>query len=98
MAARVENRRTRAENPLHQRAGGLLLHVTSLPGPPGCGDLGPAARQFVDFLAAAGLRWWQMLPVNPPGPGNSPYSAYSAFAGSPLLLSLEQLARDGLLT
>jgi 4-alpha-glucanotransferase len=84
-------------DPLHQRAAGLLLHPTSLPGPHGCGDLGPAAFEFVDFLAAGGLRWWQMLPVHPPGPGNSPYSADSAFAGSPLLVSIDVLVRDGLL-
>lgn len=82
---------------LHDRASGLLLHPTSLPGGHGCGDLGPAAFEFVDFLAAAGQRWWQMLPVNPPGPGNSPYSALSAFAGNPLLISLELLAEEGLL-
>ena len=82
---------------LDERASGLLLHPTSLPGPHGCGDLGPPARQFVDFLAAAGQRWWQMLPIGPAGPGNSPYSSYSAFAGSPLLISLQRLADDDLL-
>ena len=82
---------------LSERAFGLLLHPTSLPGPHGSGDLGSAAYAFVDFLAAAGGRWWQMLPIVPPGPGNAPYSSYSAFAGSPLLISLELLARDGLL-
>jgi 4-alpha-glucanotransferase len=83
-----------------RRASGILLHVTSLPGPHGSGDLGPAAHQFVDFLAAAGQRWWQMLPVVPPGiaPGFSPYSALSAFAGSPWLISLAQLAKEGLLS
>lgn len=82
---------------LNQRAGGILLHPTSLPGLYGSGDLGPAAREFVDFLAAAGQRWWQMLPTGPPGPGNGPYSSCSAFAGSPLLISLDTLAEDGLL-
>ncbi len=89
---------TSRQNPLHVRAAGLLLHPTSLPGPHGCGDLGPGAREFLDFLTAAGLRWWQMLPVNPPGDGNSPYSGTSAFAGSPALISLEQLRADGLLS
>jgi 4-alpha-glucanotransferase len=63
----------------------VLLHLSSLPGPHGNGDLGPAARQFVDFLEAAGQSWWQVLPVNPAGAGNSPYSGVSAFAGNPLL-------------
>ena len=82
---------------LRDRAAGLLLHPTSLPGPHGIGDLGPAAYRFVDFLARAGQRWWQMLPVGPVGPGNSPYSSLSAFAGNPLLISLQRLADDGLL-
>lgn len=82
---------------LSQRASGVLLHLTSLPGPHGCGDLGAAAREFADFLQRSGQRWWQMLPVGPVGFGNSPYSAQSAFAGSPLLISLEGLVDDGLL-
>ena len=80
-----------------ERSSGILLHPTSLPGPHGVGDMGPAAYQFVDFLRRAGQRWWQMLPVGPPGGGNSPYDSPSAFAGSPLLISLELLVRDGLL-
>jgi 4-alpha-glucanotransferase len=82
---------------LEERSGGVLLHLTSLPGPHGNGDLGPEAHRFAGQLAAAGQRWWQMLPVGPPGEGNSPYSARSAFAGSPLLIDLEALARDSLL-
>ncbi|HEY6881052.1 MAG TPA: 4-alpha-glucanotransferase [Polyangiales bacterium] len=82
---------------LDERACGLLLHPTSLPGPHGNGDLGPEAYAFVDFLARAGQRWWQMLPVNPVGPGFSPYSGVSAFAGNPLLISLRGLVDDGLL-
>jgi len=91
--------RTSAPAPfrLAHRAAGLLLHPTSLPGPHGCGDLGPAAREFVQFLAAAGVRWWQMLPVGPTPPNGAPYSSSSAFAGNPLLVSLEALADDGLL-
>ena len=81
-----------------RRASGLLLHPTSLPGPHGSGELGPEAHRFADFLAAAGQKWWQMLPVGPPGDGHSPYSAQSAFAGHPALISPELLARDGLLT
>jgi 4-alpha-glucanotransferase len=80
------------------RAAGVLLHPTSLASPHGIGDLGREAQRFVDFLHAAGQTWWQMLPIGPTGPGNSPYSALSAFAGSPLLISLEKLADDGLLS
>jgi 4-alpha-glucanotransferase len=82
---------------LSARSSGVLLHPTSLPGPFGSGDLGREAAVFVDFLAAAEQRWWQMLPVGPPGYGDSPYSASSAFAGSPLLIDLEALAHSGLL-
>ena len=80
---------------LRQRASGVLLHPTCLPGPHGSGDLGDGARQFVDFLASAAQRWWQMLPVGPPGYGESPYSAESSFAGNPMLVSLEGLAQAG---
>jgi len=82
---------------LGTRTSGVLLHPTSLPGPHGSGDLGPEAHRFVDFLARARQSWWQMLPVVPPGAGDSPYQSTSAFAGSPLLISLETLARRGLL-
>lgn len=82
---------------LDQRSAGILLHVTSLPGPHGNGDLGAGARRFVDFLAQAGQRWWQMLPVNPVGAGNSPYSGVSAFSGNALLISLHDLVEAGLL-
>lgn len=82
---------------LSRRSGGVLLHPTSLPGPFGIGDLGPSAFAFVDFLASARQRWWQMLPIGPVGLGHSPYTALSSFAGFPLLISIESLARDGLL-
>ena len=82
---------------LSERASGVLLHPTSLPGPFGCGDLGPQAHAFVQWLGSAGQRLWQMLPVGPVGYGNSPYSAHSAFAGSNLLISLERLTEEGLL-
>jgi len=81
-----------------ERTSGILLHPTSLPGPHGVGDLGAPAFRFVDFLAQAGQRLWQMLPVCPLGAGASPYDSPSAFAGSSLLLSLEVLAERGLLT
>lgn len=80
-----------------ERSSGVLLHLTSLPGPFGAGDLGPGAHRFAEFLARAGQRFWQMLPVVPPGGGDSPYDSPSAFAGSPWLVSLEGLARDGFL-
>lgn len=74
------------------RAAGILLHPTSLPSLGGIGDFGPAAYRFVNFLAAARLGAWQVLPLGPLGYGNSPYSSTSAFAGNPLLISLERLA------
>jgi 4-alpha-glucanotransferase len=77
------------------RVAGILLHPTSLPSRGGIGDFGPAAYQFVDFLAAARQGAWQVLPLGPLGYGNSPYSATSAFAGNPLLISLERLAEHG---
>jgi 4-alpha-glucanotransferase len=77
------------------RAAGILLHPTSLPSRGGIGDFGPAAYQFVDFLASARQGLWQVLPLGPLGYGNSPYSSTSAFAGNPLLISLERLAEHG---
>lgn len=78
-----------------ERSSGILLHISSLPSYGGIGDLGPAAYQFADFLAAAKQRYWQVLPLNPTGYGNSPYGAISAFAGNPSLISLEYLADWG---
>jgi len=80
------------------RISGVLLHVTSLPSYGGVGDFGPAAYEFVDFLAAAKQRLWQVLPLSPAGYGSSPYSALSAFAGNPVMISLERLVQDGWLT
>ena len=80
---------------LLERASGILLHPTSLPSRGGIGDLGPAAYEFLDFLAAGKQGLWQVLPLGPLGYGNSPYSATSAFAGNPLLISLERLAERG---
>lgn len=79
------------------RSSGILLHPTSLPGRFGIGDLGEAAYRFVDFLAESGQSWWQVMPLGPTGYGDSPYQGFSAFAGNPLLLSVEWLASDGLL-
>ena len=80
------------------RASGILLHPTSLPGPFGIGDLGDEAFKFVDFLVSSGQGYWQILPLGPTGQGNSPYSAYSAFAGNPLLISPEKLVDDALIS
>lgn len=80
-----------------QRASGILLHPTSLPGKYGIGDLGRAAYDFVDFLETTGQSLWQVLPLGPTGYGDSPYQCFSAFAGNPLLISLEALVEDGLL-
>jgi 4-alpha-glucanotransferase len=77
------------------RAAGILLHPTSLPSRGGIGDFGPAAYQFADALASARQGLWQVLPLGPLGYGNSPYSSTSAFAGNPLLISLERLASRG---
>ncbi len=80
------------------RASGLLLHVTSLPSYGGIGDFGPAAYDFADFLAESKQRLWQVLPLSPTGYGNSPYAALSAFAGNPLLVSLDSLVQWGWIT
>ncbi|MGI8485872.1 MAG: 4-alpha-glucanotransferase [Thermomicrobiales bacterium] len=79
------------------RESGVLLHPTSLPGPHGIGDFGPSAFQFIDWLERAGQRLWQVMPLNPTGFGDSPYSSPSAFAGNPLMISLSWLVGDGLL-
>jgi 4-alpha-glucanotransferase len=78
-----------------QRSSGVLLHVTSLPSYGGIGDLGPAAHEFVAFLAQAKQHIWQVLPLCPTGFGNSPYAGSSAFAGNPFLISLEFLSDWG---
>lgn len=80
---------------MSSRASGVLCHPTSFPGPFGIGEIGESAFRFVDWLASAGQRLWQVLPLNPPGPGNSPYASPSAFAANPMLISLAWLAGDG---
>lgn len=80
------------------RSSGVLLHLTSLPGSYGIGELSEHAYAFVDWLAAAGQKYWQVMPLGPTGYGDSPYQSFSAFAGNPYLISLDALKRDGLLT
>jgi 4-alpha-glucanotransferase len=80
------------------RSSGILLHPTSLPGPFGVGDLGDEAYRFANFLAENGQQLWQVLPLGPTGYGNSPYASFSAFAGNTLLISLERLVEEGLLS
>src|SRR5947208_14980787 len=81
-----------------RRSSGLILHPTSLPGRHGIGDFGGQATRFVDFLAEAEQRLWQILPLGPTGYGNSPYAARSAFAGNPALISLDRVLDQGLLS
>ena len=81
-----------------ERSAGILLPIFSLPGRYGIGSLGREARDFADFLKAAGQKWWQVLPVGPVGSGNSPYASPSTFAGNPLFIDLDALGAEGLLT
>ena len=74
------------------------MPMTSLPSPYGIGTMGREAFRFVDFLAAAGQKYWQLLPLGPTGYGDSPYSSYSTFAGNPYLIDLDLLIGEGLLT
>ena len=77
---------------------GVLMHITSLPGPYGVGTMGKSAYEFVDFLKAAGHGWWQILPLSPTGYGDSPYQSASAYALNPYLIDLEQLREQALIT
>ena len=83
---------------LFPRSSGILLHPTSLPGRYGIGDLGDWAYRFVDWLASAKQTVWQVLPLGPTGYGDSPYQTHSAFAGSAVLISLDELVEEGWLT
>jgi 4-alpha-glucanotransferase len=80
------------------RSSGILCHVTCLPGRWGVGDLGGVSYRFVDWLARAGQGLWQVLPLGPPGFGESPYQSFSAFAGNPLLIGIDRLAEEGWLS
>ena len=75
-----------------RRQSGILLHISSLPGPDGIGSLGKEAYQFADFLHAANMSIWQVLPMGPTGYAESPYQSTSIFAGNPLLISIDKLA------
>ena len=79
------------------RESGILMHITSLPGPHGVGTMGAQAFAFVDFLKNAGQKLWQILPLNPTGYGDSPYQSCSTFAGNHYLIDLDLLADAGLL-
>ncbi len=79
------------------RKSGILMHISSLPGPYGVGSMGAAAYSFVDFLVAAGQSCWQILPLNPTGYGDSPYQSFSTFAGNHYLIDLDTLIEEGLL-
>ena len=81
-----------------KRSSGILLHISSLPSPYGIGNLGQAARDFIDFLVRAKQRYWQLLPISPTGYGDSPYQSSSTFAGNPYFIDPDQLLQQGLLT
>ena len=81
-----------------ERSAGILLHPTSLPGEYGIGTIGENAHKFIDFLAECGQKLWQVFPLGPTGYGDSPYQSFSTFAGNPLLIDLELLLKDGVLT
>ena len=83
---------------LDTRTAGVLAPVSSLPGAHGIGDLGAGARAFLDLLARAGFRHWQICPLGPTGYGDSPYQSFSSFAGNPYFIDLEELRHAGLLT
>ena len=89
---------TSAYPPGEPRSAGVLMHPTSLPGRYGIGDLGDELIAFLDWASSAGFRIWQVLPLNPPGYGNSPYGCLSSFAGNPLLISPQRLLHENLLS
>ena len=97
----IENSETgnlKNEEGIIMRESGILMPVSSLPGPYGIGCFGAEALKFVDFLAAAGQHIWQLLPLSPTGYGDSPYQSCSAFAGNPYFIDLDALKAEGLLT
>lgn len=83
---------------LTERSAGVLAHISSLPGDFGIGNLGPGARDLVDFLGDAGVRYWQICPLGPTGYGDSPYQTFSGRAGNPYFVDLGELVDASLLT
>ena len=81
-----------------ERSSGILMPISSLPSPHGIGTMGKAAYNFADFLAAAGQKYWQLLPLGPTSYGDSPYQSFSSFAGNPYFIDLDLLVKDKLLT
>ena len=81
-----------------ERSSGILLHISSLPGNDGVGSMGKDAFQFIDFLSDTKQKIWQILPLGPVGYGNSPYQCYSAFAGNPIFIDIQQLVADRLIS
>ncbi|EKD39206.1 MAG: hypothetical protein ACD_75C00476G0006 [uncultured bacterium] len=92
---RMAHKRGNGNSILNKRGCGILLHPTSLPGPGGIGTLGEDARRYIDLLQNMGISYWQVLPLTPPACGNSPYSAFTAFGGNPLLIDLERIVGEG---
>src|SRR5207237_472949 len=90
----VDQPRRRRMSEMDDRAAGALLHPTSLPGRHGIGDMGDELLVFLDWLQDAGMTIWQVLPLNPPGYGNSPYGCLSSYAGNPLLISPDRLGLE----
>ena len=80
-----------------KRSSGVLLHITSLPANEGIGTLGKPAFEFVNWLKAAGQKYWQILPLGPTGYGDSPYQSFSTFAGNPYFIDLDTLVEEGVL-
>lgn len=95
---RLDSQKHNVNPSIFPRSSGILLHVTSLPGGHGIGDLGPSAYEFVGFLTGSRQKIWQVLPLGPTGYGDSPYQLFSAFAGNPLLIDLHALQEQGLLS
>ena len=81
-----------------ERNAGVIMHIASLPGKFGIGTFGKEAYDYVEFLLKSGLKYWQILPLGQTGYGDSPYQSFSAFAGNPYFISLEELIEEGVLT